>query len=175
MELTPVESPSRQPLRECVDFLMGRNVETILDAGCGNGEAALFLAERGFVVEGFDPDPQLAARAQQAADRRRLVAEFKPGRFDAIPFELELFDAVVAFLTLDCITPRELAMAIDWFGRHVRRGGSLFALFHPYAPQKTEGYPIAYRDNELRRMFLDFQLMQFQSYSGGYRGLFFRR
>jgi ubiquinone/menaquinone biosynthesis C-methylase UbiE len=175
MELEHSLGYSHRPLQDCVEFLTGRNVETLLDAGSGEGETGLFLAEQGFVVQGFDPSADSVARAQRRAEEGRLGAEFVQGHWDAIPFEHELFDAVVAVLTLDCITPRELAMAIDWFGRHVRRGGSLFALFHPYAPREDSGYPRAYRDNELRRMFLDFQLMQFQSYPGGYRGLFFRR
>lgn len=175
MDSLSTETPARQPLLECIDFLMGRNVESILDAGCGDGEFSLFLSKAGFVVEGFDADEQAVHRARARADKNRQAVEFRHARWDALPYEFDLFDAVVAVLSLDCITPRELAIAIDFFGKHVRRGGSLFALFHPYRSDDDEKYPIAYRDNELRRLFPDFQLMQFQSYSGGYRGLFFRR
>lgn len=42
----------------------------ILDAGCGGGDNALFLAERGYRVTGFDAAPTAIAQARQRAQAR---------------------------------------------------------------------------------------------------------
>lgn len=48
----------------------------ILDAGCGLGDNALFLAECGYRVTGFDAAPTAITRARQRAEDRRVAAEF---------------------------------------------------------------------------------------------------
>jgi SAM-dependent methyltransferase len=48
----------------------------VLDAGCGTGENALFLASRGLVVTGVDWSPLAIERARAKAAERRLSARF---------------------------------------------------------------------------------------------------
>jgi SAM-dependent methyltransferase len=48
----------------------------VLDSGCGTGEQALFLAERGHEVLGVDVAPTAIARAREKAETRGLGAEF---------------------------------------------------------------------------------------------------
>ena len=162
------------PMLDCVEFFKGRNVAEILDVGCGDGRWAVFLARRGFVVQGFDFSERAVRYAQAWADRENLVVEIVPGTVTEFPFEGEIFDAAVASLVLDVLTPREMAMAIDQLAARVRRGGALFALFHPY-PEPGDERVRPYRDNDLRRVFPAFRLLDFRSYSGGWRGLFLKR
>lgn len=54
----------------------GRIVGEVLDAGCGTGENALFLAERGHRVVGVDGAPTAVARARSKAEQRGLPAAF---------------------------------------------------------------------------------------------------
>jgi cyclopropane fatty-acyl-phospholipid synthase-like methyltransferase len=49
---------------------------TILDAGCGTGENALFLAAHGHTVVGMDAAPTAVARAREKAQQRQLQATF---------------------------------------------------------------------------------------------------
>jgi SAM-dependent methyltransferase len=51
----------------------------VLDSGCGTGEHALLLAERGFDVLGVDLSPIAIDRARQKAERRGVMAEFAVG------------------------------------------------------------------------------------------------
>jgi SAM-dependent methyltransferase len=44
----------------------------ILDAGCGLGDNALFLAECGYRVTGFDAAPTAITRARERAEDRRV-------------------------------------------------------------------------------------------------------
>jgi SAM-dependent methyltransferase len=48
----------------------------VLDSGCGTGEHALFLAERGYEVLGVDVAPTAIARAGEKAQTRGLVGDF---------------------------------------------------------------------------------------------------
>jgi SAM-dependent methyltransferase len=51
----------------------------VLDSGCGSGENALALAERGLEVVGVDVAPNAIARAQAKAAERDLSVEFLVG------------------------------------------------------------------------------------------------
>ncbi len=48
----------------------------VLDAGCGTGENALYLAGRGLAVLGIDAAPRAIRKAQRKARRRGIVADF---------------------------------------------------------------------------------------------------
>lgn len=48
----------------------------VLDSGCGTGEHALFLAERGYEVLGVDVAPTAIVRARDKAQTRGLSGEF---------------------------------------------------------------------------------------------------
>jgi cyclopropane fatty-acyl-phospholipid synthase-like methyltransferase len=56
--------------------LADRITNTVLDAGCGTGDNALFLAERGCQVTGIDFVEVAIQRAQQKAAERGLAARF---------------------------------------------------------------------------------------------------
>src|SRR6516162_9867859 len=49
----------------------------VLDAGCGTGDTALFLAARGHKVTGIDFLEEPIRRAQRKAAERRLPVEFQ--------------------------------------------------------------------------------------------------
>jgi SAM-dependent methyltransferase len=70
--------------------------ETVVDVGCGTGNAALLAAERGATVIGVDPAERLLEVAAQAADDRDLDAEFVFGEAASIPLSNAEADAVVS-------------------------------------------------------------------------------
>jgi SAM-dependent methyltransferase len=70
-------------------------VGSILDAGCGTGENALFFAQRGHKVVGIDYLREPIERAKQKAAERGIQATFlviDALRLDSIP---EQFDSVI--------------------------------------------------------------------------------
>lgn len=57
----------------------GEILSPILDSGCGTGEHALMLADRGLEVLGVDVSPTAIAHAREKARQRKLNAEFAVG------------------------------------------------------------------------------------------------
>jgi cyclopropane fatty-acyl-phospholipid synthase-like methyltransferase len=62
----------QQPFVDAAEQITG----TILDAGCGTGENALFFAQRGHAVTGVDFLEEPIRRARQKAAERGLAADF---------------------------------------------------------------------------------------------------
>jgi rhodanese-related sulfurtransferase len=70
-----------------------------LDVGMGEGRNAIYLATRGFDVDGVDADPGAVARARAAARKlgapiRAIVGNFQDGSY-IIP--LETYNVIIAF------------------------------------------------------------------------------
>ena len=101
-------------------------VKTVLDLGCGTGNHAVRLAQRGYEVSGVDRSPAMLAAAAAKAKalglaiplHRRDLLDLDLGRqFDAV---LMMF-AVLGYQTEDAHVLRALASA----RRHLRPGGLL--------------------------------------------------
>src|ERR1051325_5957252 len=69
----PWDIPGPQPnLVAVADRITGK----LLDSGCGTGENAIFFAERGCDVTGFDPVPLAIERAKAKAKEHGLAINF---------------------------------------------------------------------------------------------------
>src|SRR5262249_34385572 len=64
-----------KPQKPCID-VADRITGSVLDAGCGTGETALFLAGRGNQATGFDFLEEPIRRAKQKAAERGLPVTF---------------------------------------------------------------------------------------------------
>jgi 2-polyprenyl-3-methyl-5-hydroxy-6-metoxy-1,4-benzoquinol methylase len=54
--------------------LAGEIVGRVLDVGCGTGENALYLAQKGLVVAGVDGSPRAIHKAKEKAAERGLTS-----------------------------------------------------------------------------------------------------
>src|SRR2546430_9163660 len=83
-----------RPQKAFVD-VADRIVGTVLDAGCGTGEHALFFAAEGHRVVGIDFLAGPIQRAEQKATERGLVVDFRVEDALALAGSSERFDAIV--------------------------------------------------------------------------------
>jgi SAM-dependent methyltransferase len=90
-----------------------------LDAACGNGRFAEFLARRGHQVIGVDSSPDMLAHAR----RRVPDGEFLLAALDQLPLADNSVDVIVCALALVHV-PR-LQPALAEFARVLRAGGDL--------------------------------------------------
>jgi SAM-dependent methyltransferase len=70
--------------------------ESVVDLGCGNGNAALLAAARGARVTGIDPAKRLLEAAKTRAAERSLEATFLEGVAGAMPLPDAFADAIVS-------------------------------------------------------------------------------
>jgi len=71
------------------------NGGSILDVGCGTGENALYLAEKGFSVTGVDLTNRAIAAARAKAAERKLKVDFREGNALSLDFKDGVFDNVI--------------------------------------------------------------------------------
>ena len=70
--------------------------ESVVDVGCGTGNATLLAAARGARVIGVDPAPRLLEVARKEAAASGLDVTFSSGRADSLPVEDGAADLVLS-------------------------------------------------------------------------------
>jgi ubiquinone/menaquinone biosynthesis C-methylase UbiE len=101
------------------EYLSGREPGVALDAACGTGRFAEFLARCGHRVIGVDSSPDMLAYAR----RRVPDGEFRVGELDRLPLPDDSVDVIVCALALVHV-PR-LQPVLAEFARVLRPGGDL--------------------------------------------------
>ncbi len=101
------------------DCLDGRSPGIALDAACGTGRFADFLARRGHQVIGVDSSPDMLDHAR----RRVPGGQFHLGNLDQLPLPDESVDVIVCALALVHVPALPPVMAE--FARVLRPGGDL--------------------------------------------------
>ncbi|WP_392542248.1 class I SAM-dependent methyltransferase [Oryzobacter telluris] len=97
----------------------------VLDAGCGTGRMARYVADRGFAVSGVDLSPGMLAMAR----RDHPDLDVREGSLTDLPFEDAAFDGVLLWYSLIHLTADELPGALDEAFRVVRPGGAVLTGF----------------------------------------------
>jgi SAM-dependent methyltransferase len=67
----------------------------VLDVGCGTGENALYLAEKGFAATGVDLTNRAIIAARAKAAERKLKVDFQEGNVLSLDFKDGVFDNVI--------------------------------------------------------------------------------
>jgi SAM-dependent methyltransferase len=111
--LYPYEEPI---VREIID---GVPAGVALDAACGTGRYAEYLATRGHRVIGVDSSPEMLARAA----KRVHEGDLRQGDLLRLPLQDHDVDLVVCALALTHVP--DLAPVLSEFARVLRRGGHL--------------------------------------------------
>ena len=106
----------------------GRITGKVLDVGCGTGENALFLGQRGLDVLGLDISPVAIAEARTKAQERRVMARFLVGNaMDLLSLE-ETFDTVIDSGLLHVLSDADRARFVVVLHTILRPGGYLHLL-----------------------------------------------
>jgi SAM-dependent methyltransferase len=126
---------------------------SVLDAGCGTGENALYLASRGHEVWGLDFIPVAIERAK--AKDRGLSVHFEVG--DALKLDQLMsrtFDTVIDCGLFHTFTDEERPLYISGLATVLRPGGSVHILC--FSDQEPPGQgPRRVTQGEIREAFRD--------------------
>lgn len=117
----------------------GRVFGSLLDAGCGSGENALFLSSQGLDVTGIDFLEVPIAQAKQKAQDRGLTARFLVR--DALTLEGwdERFDNVIDSGLFHVFSDADRTAYVKGLATVLKSGGRLFLLCFSDQTPGTEG------------------------------------
>lgn len=120
--------------------------------GCGKGHDALFFAESGFEVTGFDFAPSAIDEATATAEARGISAQFVQQDIFALDAEfLGSFDYVLEHTCFCAINPSLRSQYVEVVKSLLRPTGKLIALF--YTHNKPGGPPFGVKPEEVLDYF----------------------
>jgi SAM-dependent methyltransferase len=103
-----------------------REVGLACDMGCGPGQVARYLHERGAQVCGVDLSPEMIVRAR----RLNPGIDFQQGDMLALDVENEAWAGIAAFYSIIHIPRDDVVRTLREFWRVLRSGGQLLLAFH---------------------------------------------
>jgi SAM-dependent methyltransferase len=131
-----------------------RVVGSVLDAGCGTGEHALFFAARGHRVVGIDFLEEAIRRARAKAAGRGLSAEFLVKDATALEDWDERFASVIDCGLFHCLSDDDRRRYVRGLAQVVVLGGRLFLVCFSDEEPGAEG-PRRVSRQELHDAFSD--------------------
>lgn len=152
-ETAPWDIPEPQPAITSLEDA-GEIRGSVLDAGCGTGENALFLASRGHEVWGLDFVPVAIERAKGKAKGRSLPVHFEVG--DALKLDqlTRTFDTAVDCGLFHTFSDEQRPDYVSGLGFVVRPGGRVHILCFSDLEPPGQG-PRRVSQDELRSAFRD--------------------
>lgn len=124
----------------------------ILDVGCGTGENALFLADKGYEIWGIDSSPTAILKASEKASQRKLKAVFKT--IDALKLAQlgETFQTIIDCGLFHCFSDEERTIFVDQLYKTLTPNGLYYFLC--FSDQETrEGGPRRISKIEIEKTF----------------------
>src|SRR5262249_25060825 len=103
-----------------------RELGPIVDIGCGPGQIARYLHDRGVAAMGIDLSPQMVALAQRLSPD----IPFQQGTMLALDAEDSSWGGITAFYSIIHVPPDDIPRALTEFHRVLRPGGLLLLAFH---------------------------------------------
>jgi cyclopropane fatty-acyl-phospholipid synthase-like methyltransferase len=126
---------AQKPFLDVADRITG----SVLDAGCGTGETALFLAGRGRKVTGIDFVGEAITRARRKAAERGLSATFLVMDALALKDLPEVFDSVIDSGLFHVFSDEDRRRYVEGLASVLRPGGRLFLMCFSDEEPGTQG------------------------------------
>ena len=154
---SPAPRFNTKPNAFLVDVTRGLTPGKALDVGMGQGRNALYLAQQGWAVTGFDPADQAVAAAEAEAKRIGVTLKTYVLRDDQFDFGTAQWDLIV----LSYVGAREFATRVY---DALKPGGSVVVeAFHRDATKNTPiGGSVVFDTNELLKLFERFRILRYE-------------
>jgi len=125
----------QKPFTDVADRVTG----SVLDAGCGTGDTALFFASRGCQVTGIDFIAEAIRRAKRKADERGLPATFLVKDALTLKDWPERFDAVIDSGLFHVFSDEDRLRYVEGLATVLKPGGRLFLMCFSDEEPGTQG------------------------------------
>jgi len=144
-----------------VEMVRGVTPGQALDVGMGQGRNAIYLAQQGWTVTGFDPADKAVAAAEQAAKNSGVTLTTHVLRDDEFDFGRDKWDLIVlSYVGARGLIPKLYAslkpggrVVVEAFHRDATKTGPIGAL-------------VVYDDNELLKLFDRFRIVRYEDTEG---------
>lgn len=161
------------PQQAFVDLVQAGQIRgTVLDAGCGTGEHALYFAQQGYEVLGVDISPLAIKKAQEKALERGLNATFQVADALALQELGRTFDTVTDSGLLHNFSDEERVLFVKGLTSVLKPGGTFFLLcfsnqlshgFGPRGVSQAELYSIfqeGWRINSIEASYFELSISE---------------
>jgi 2-polyprenyl-3-methyl-5-hydroxy-6-metoxy-1,4-benzoquinol methylase len=150
-----------QPTAFLVEMATGRKPGKALDVGMGQGRNAIWLAQQGWDVTGFDPAERAVAQARETARRLHVTITTEVKGSEEFAFGEARWDLIV----LSYVRVREQAAAVS---RALRPGGIVVIEgFHRDAAKGASiGGGVVFDTAEIPGLFRDLRVVRYQEPMG---------
>jgi len=157
----PAPAFNTRPNTFLVEMTRGRAAGRALDVGMGQGRNAIYLAQQGWAVTGFDPADQAVAAADAEATRLGVKLTTRVLRDDQFDFGKEQWDLIVlSYVGLRDLVPR-LYDSLKPGGVVIVEG------FHRDATKTASiGGAVVFDTNELLKLFERFRVVRYEDTEG---------
>ena len=122
------EYPAADPNLEQITREFKKNkVKKILDLGCGAGRNSIYLAKRGFALNGIDISKEGIELTKEKFRKKGLKGRFKIAScYKRLPYQDDYFDAVISIQVIHHATEKKIKRCINEIKRVLKKGGFLF-------------------------------------------------
>jgi SAM-dependent methyltransferase len=153
----PKPTFNTEPNAFLVQIAKSRKPGTALDVGMGQGRNAIYLAQQGWTVTGFDPADQAVAAARDRAQRLGLKVTTVVADDDHFDWGRDRWDLIL----LSYVGAREMAADVI---NSLRPGGVVvIEAFHRDATKTASiGGGVVFDTNELLRLFENLRVIHYE-------------
>ncbi|MBD5456126.1 MAG: methyltransferase domain-containing protein [Lachnospiraceae bacterium] len=139
----------------------------ILEAGCGEGQNAIYLAKQGHHVDAFDLSEYGIAKLKHRCELADTQVNAFVADLTAYQF-MQHYDMVICFGTLHFVEKDEWRRFIINAKEYTNIGGiHIIQIFTDTVPASEDIAPFAIglaKDEELKELYTDWEILQFKSY-----------
>ena len=114
-------------LTKLTAFFKRKEVQKILDLGCGSGRDLIYLAELGFELYGLDFSEEGIRAASTRIQEKNLPMNLKVSSiYEKLPYEDQVFDAIIGIRTLHHGTIENIRALIQEIERILKPHGLIY-------------------------------------------------
>ncbi len=139
----------------------------ILEVGCGEGQNALYLASKGYLVDAFDLSEHGIAKLKRRCEWTNTKVNAFVADLTTYQFQ-KTYDMILCFGTLHFVDKDAWKKFINTAKEHTTIGGvHIMQIFTDTVPASEDIAPFAIglaKDEEIKELYTDWEILQFQSY-----------
>lgn len=139
----------------------------VLEAGCGEGQNAVYLAQKGYQVDAFDLSEHGIAKLKRRCEQSNAQVNAFVADLTTYQFK-QYYDMILCFGTLHFVDKDGWKRFISNAKEYTNIGGiHIMQIFTDAVPASEDIAPFAIglaKDGEMKELYTDWDILQFKSY-----------